>query len=160
MSARIIRSLCKDDINWLRKVIEKEWASNKVVSRGKVYLIDQLPGFIAIQKDKRVGLLTYKINNEECEIITLNSFIENRGIGSDLLDKIERFSSSIGCKRIWLITTNDNLNALRFYQKKGYKLSAFFRNAVEKARQLKPEIPSIGLNGIPIRDEIELEKIL
>ena len=101
MSARIIRSLCKDDINWLRQVIEKEWASNKLVSRGKVYLIDQLPGFIAIQKDKRVGLLTYKINNEECEIITLNSFIENRGIGSDLLDKIERFSSSIGCKRIW-----------------------------------------------------------
>ena len=160
MSGRVIRSLCEDDINWLRQVIEKEWASNKVVSRGKVYLIDQLPGFIAIQKDKRVGLLTYKINNKECEVITLNSFIENQGIGSDLLDKIESFSSSIGCKRIWLITTNDNLNAIRFYQKNGYKLSAFYRNAVEKARQLKPEIPSIGLNGIPIRDEIELEKIL
>ena len=141
-------------------MIEKEWASNKVVSREKVYFIDQLPGFIAIHKDKRVGLLTYKINNKECEIITLNSLIENRGIGSDLLDKIEKFSSSIGCKRIWLITTNDNLNALRFYQKKGYNLSAFYRNAMERARQLKPEIPSIGLNGIPIRDEIELEKIL
>ena len=157
---RVIRSLCEDDINWLRQVIEKEWASNKVVTREKVYLVDQLPGFIAIQKNKRVGLLTYKINNKECEIITLNSFIENHGIGSDLLDKIEKFSCSIGCKRIWLITTNDNLNALRFYQKKGYKLSAFYRDAVETARQLKPEIPSIGLDGIPIRDEIELEKIL
>jgi ribosomal protein S18 acetylase RimI-like enzyme len=141
-------------------VSEKEWASNKVVTRGKVYLVDQLPGFVAMQNDERVGLLTYKINNEDCEIITLNSFIENRGIGSDLLDKIESFSSSIGCKRIWLITTNDNLNALRFYQKKGYKLSAFYQNAVEKARKLKPEIPPIGLDGIPIRDEIELEKIL
>ena len=160
MSGRVIRSLCEDDINWLRQVIEKEWASNKVVTRGNVYHVDQLPGFVAIEMDKRVGLLTYKINNKECEVITLNSFIENRGIGSDLLNKIEKFSSSIGCKRIWLITTNDNLNAIRFYQKKGYKLSAFYRNAVEKARQLKPEIPSIGLNGIPIRDEIELEKIL
>ena len=160
MSTRKIRSLCEDDKDWLHQVIEKEWASDKIVSRGKVYFVDQLPGFVAIQKDARVGLLTYNINNEECEIITLNSLIENQGIGSDLLDKIEKFSSSKGCKRIWVITTNDNLNALRFYQKKGYNLSAFYRNAVEKARQLKPEIPSIGLNGIPIRDEIELEKIL
>ena len=160
MSERVIRSLREDDKNWLRQVIKKEWASNKVVTREKVYLVDQLPGFIAIQEDKRVGLLTYNINNNECEIITLNSFIENRGIGSDLLDKIEKYSSSIGCKRIWVITTNDNSNAIRFYQKKGYHITAFYRNAVEKARQLKPEIPSIGLNGIPIRDEIELEKIL
>ena len=160
LSGRVIRSLCEDDINWIRQVIEKEWASNKVVSREKVYFVDRLPGFIAIQKNKRVGLLTYNIENEECEIITINSVIENRGIGSDLLDEIEKYSSSIGCKRIWLITTNDNLKAVRFYQKKGYKLSAFYRNAVEKARQLKPEIPSIGLDGIPITDEIELEKIL
>ena len=39
-------------------------------------------------------------------------------------------------------------------------LTNSYRNAVEKARLLKPEIPSIGLNGIPIRDQIELEKIL
>ena len=120
MSGRIIRSLCEDDINWVRQVIEKEWASNKVVSREKVYFVDRLPGFIAIQEDKRVGILTYNITKKECEIITVNSFIENRGIGSDLLDKIEKFSSSIGCKRIWLITTNDNLKALCFYHQGGY----------------------------------------
>ncbi|MFP3471139.1 GNAT family N-acetyltransferase, partial [Micrococcus sp. SIMBA_144] len=63
-----------------------------------------------------------------------------------------------GCSRITLITTNDNLAALKFYQKRGFVMTAIHRNAVEKARKIKPEIPLIGNDGIPIRDEIQLEK--
>jgi RimJ/RimL family protein N-acetyltransferase len=62
-----------------------------------------------------------------------------------------------GCQRVWLITTNDNLNALRFYQKRGFELVAVHRRAIDEARKIKPEIPLIGEYGIPIRDEIELE---
>jgi hypothetical protein len=57
-------------------------------------------------------------------------------------------------------TTNDNLNALRFYQKRGFVLVSVHRNAVIKSRQLKPEIPLTGNDGIPLRDEIELEMLL
>ncbi|MFX0188850.1 MAG: GNAT family N-acetyltransferase [Candidatus Hodarchaeota archaeon] len=160
MSSILIRSLRKDDLNWLRQVIEKEWSSIRVVSRGKVHYVDQLTGFVTVQERKRVGLLTFKIDDQDCEIITLNILKENIGIGSKLIAKIEEYTSSIGCKRIWLVTTNDNLNAIRFYQKKGYSLSALYRNAAEDLRRLKPEIPLIGMDGIPIRDEIELEKIL
>lgn len=160
MSSIAIRSLGEDDLNWLCQVIEKEWSSIRVVSRGKVHYVDQLMGFVAIQKRKRVGLLTFKIDDQECEIITLNSLKENTGIGSKLIAKIEEYTSSMDCRRIWLVTTNDNLNAIRFFQKKGYSLSAFYRNAVEDSRRLKPEIPLIGIDGIHIKDEIELEKIL
>jgi hypothetical protein len=59
-----------------------------------------------------------------------------------------------------LITTNDNTAALRFWQKRGFKLLRVHRNAVEKSRKLKPEIPLTGNDGIPIRDEIELEMML
>ena len=117
-------------------------------------------GFVALQEWKRVGLLTYKINDQECEIITLNSLKANIGIGSKLVNRIEEYALSEGCRRIWLVTTNDNLNAIGFYQKKIYCLSALYCNAAEDSRRLKPEIPLIGLNGILIRDEIELEKIL
>lgn len=56
--------------------------------------------------------------------------------------------------------TDDNLHALRFYQNRGFVLVAVYRNALEISRQLKPEIPLIGKNGIPLRDEIELEYTL
>ncbi len=64
-----------------------------------------------------------------------------------------------GCDSIevWLITTDANLHALRFYQRRGLVLAALHRNAVEAARRIKPEIPLIGNDGIPIRDELELE---
>jgi hypothetical protein len=52
------------------------------------------------------------------------------------------------------------MNALRFYQKRGFVLVAVHRNALEQSRKLKPEIPLIGDDEIPLRDEIELEMML
>ena len=77
-----------------------------------------------------------------------------------LIDAVKEIAAAAGCKRIWLITTNDNTAALRFYQKYGLALVAVHRNAVEASRRLKPEIPLTGNDGIPIRDEIELEMVL
>lgn len=63
-----------------------------------------------------------------------------------------------GCTRLWLVTTNDNLDALRFYQRRGFRLSRLRPGAVDLSRQtLKPEIPEVGTFGIAIRDELELE---
>jgi hypothetical protein len=61
---------------------------------------------------------------------------------------------------LWLITTNDDLRALGFYQKRGMSLVMVYRNAMDLARKLKPQIPLVGLNCIPFRDEIELEMVL
>ena len=64
-----------------------------------------------------------------------------------------------GCARLWVITTNDITDALRFYQRRGFCLVAMHRGAVDRSRaRLKPEIPAVGAYGIPLRDEIELEK--
>ncbi len=109
---------------------------------------------------KPVGLITYQIIDQECEIITLDSFCEGLGIGSALIDTVLQVAVQTGCYRLWLITTNDNLSALRFYQKRGFHLAALHPNAIEHSRKLKPQIPQIGHDGIPIRDEIELEMLL
>lgn len=54
------------------------------------------------------------------------------------------------------MTTNDE--ALRFYQRRGFRLSALRTGAVDESRsRLKPQIPTAGDFGIPVRDEIELE---
>ncbi len=90
-------------------------------------------------------------------MVALKSTRERIGIGSALIETVKRAAASAKCDRLWLITTNDNVEALRFYQKRGFRLVAVYPNAVIEARELKPEIPMIGTHGIPIRDELELE---
>ena len=107
-----------------------------------------------------VGLLTYRLDDTSCEVISLDSLTEDQGIGSALLQSVEQAAKEKGCNRIWLVTTNDNIHALRFYQRRGYVLAAVHPQAIEISRQLKPQIPLIGNEGIPLRDEIEFEKLL
>jgi len=101
--------------------------------------------------------LTYHVDGRECEIVTINSLEEGVGVGSALLTAVKDKAKSLGCRRLWLITTNDNLNALRFYQKRGLHIAAVYPGAMERSRRLKPSIPLVGKDGIPLRDELELE---
>ena len=111
----------------------------------------------AEEKPKQLGLVTYHIENEECEITTIDSVDEQKGVGTALVDAVKEMAKEQGCKRIWLITTNDNLEALKFWQKRDYELVMVHRGAIAQARRIKPQIPIVGMHGIPIRDEIELE---
>ena len=109
---------------------------------------------------ENAGLATYRIEGEDCEIATLDSVSEGKGVGSALIEAVKDKACAAGCKRLWLVTTNDNTPALRFYQKRGFRLVAVHANALERSRRLKPQIPLIGQDGIPLRDEIELELAL
>ena len=131
-----------------------------MVVHGTVYQPSALPGFVALRDDEWCGLATYYIAGNQCEIVSLDSIYANLGIGSALLQAVRSAAIKAGCARLWLVTTNDNLTSLRFYQKRGFVLSALYPNALEKARALKPSIPPIGLEGIPLRDEIELQSFL
>ncbi|MCM3575341.1 GNAT family N-acetyltransferase [Mesobacillus subterraneus] len=143
------------------KIIEffkVHWGSPKMVISSGVYDCSTLDGFAIVKENNIIGLITYVINDYECEIISLDSIEEGKGIGTLLVKEVENVAFEKKCKFIKLITTNDNLLALKFYQKRGFFISKVINNAVEKARKLKPEIPLIGNDGIPIRDEIELKK--
>ena len=142
---------------WIRSILCERWGSPVMISRGNIHNADQLPGFIALDQEKSLGLITYSMKNNECEIVTLDSLESGKGIGYKLIKSVVDFADSKNCKRVWLITTNDNTNALRFYQKIGFHLVSVHKGVIEKSRILKPEIPEIGFDDIPIRDEIELE---
>jgi len=116
-----------------------------------------LPAFVAEDATRLLGLLTYRIADRQCEIVSLDSLVERRGVGTALLVAMQRAARDAGCRRLWLVTTNDNLAALRFYQRRGFLLVALHRNALDLSRRLKPEIPPVGRGGIPLRDELELE---
>jgi GNAT superfamily N-acetyltransferase len=110
-----------------------------------------------------VGVLTYvpDRDQQQWEILTLHTARQWHGVGTALIEAVQRLAAPQGCTRLWLITTNDNLDALRFYQRRGFCLAALYRGAVDDSRaRLKPEIPTVGDHGIPLRDELGLEKRL
>jgi ribosomal protein S18 acetylase RimI-like enzyme len=155
-----IRPVTKEDRNWVAQFLDKHWKSTRIVTRGQVYLAHLLPGFIVEQEEECVGLVTYRLDGADCELMTINSLREGEGIGTTLIEAVKAAALEEGCRRIWLITTNDNLPALRFYQKRDFRLVAVYPDALDESRKLKPEIPLFGLYGIPLRDEIELQLVL
>jgi ribosomal protein S18 acetylase RimI-like enzyme len=155
-----IEPINTSDRPWIAKLLPELWGSSLIISRGKPYDASNLPGFVATYEGSTVGLITFQIENEDCQIITLDSWFENVGVGSALIISVKKKALQAGCSRLWLITTNDNLQALKFYQKRGFQLVAIHPNALFESRRMKPSIPHIGMHGIPLRDEIELQMFL
>jgi GNAT superfamily N-acetyltransferase len=155
-----VKKLTRRDKAWVNEVIS-HWLADFIITRGRKVYPAELPGFFAEDETgKRVGLVTYEITGDQCEVVTLDAFEQYKGIGTALMKRMDKAARTAGCRRLWFITTNDNLDAVRFYLRRGYTLAAVHVNALEYSRKLKPAIPKIGHFGIPMRDEIEFEKIL
>lgn len=139
--------------------ITEHWFSTKMIIRGEIVDMTKVNGIVAMDADKIIGLLTYVINNGTCEITSLDSLQEGTGIGTTLVNKAISMAKEKSCSRIIVVTTNDNINAIRFYQKRGFDMARLYHDALDASRKLKPEIPLIGENNIPLKHEIEFEII-
>lgn len=153
----IIRPVVPADQDWVRQKTIEEWGAEIIVVHSEIFHPAELPGFAAEMDGKVVGLLTYRVAEDECEILTLNSWREGIGVGAALIETARQTAGQAGCRRLYLVTTNDNTHALRFYQKRGFTICAVRLNILDESRKIKPEISPTGEDGIPIRDEIELE---
>jgi GNAT superfamily N-acetyltransferase len=137
------------------------WGGDTVVSGGRVHRPADVNSIVAVQGASTImGLLTWHRDGDAIEIVSLDSFAEANGVGTALLDAMAERARAAGVRRLWLVTTNDNVHAIRFYQKRGWDMVALHRDAVAQARMLKPQIPRTGADGIPIRHEIAFEKYL
>ncbi|MGD0004782.1 MAG: GNAT family N-acetyltransferase [Anaerolineaceae bacterium] len=157
MAEYSIRSLVDSDREWARQRIQHYWGAQIVVMHGTVYHPADLPGFLALYHGDSVALATFHLEGSTCELVSLDCDVQGIGIGTALVATVLQAAKKGGCRRVSLVTTNDNLHALGFYQKRGFHLVAVHPEAVTEARKQKPSIPMIGENGIPIRDEIVLE---
>lgn len=155
-----IEEINKENKGKVISFFKEHWGSSEMVISSGIYQCENLDGFIYEENDQIIGLVTYVIKRDEIEIISLDSIQEGKGIGTALIEKIENLAKQKQIKIVRLVTTNDNLNALRFYQKRGYRITSIIPNAVNEARKIKPSIPLIGTDGIPLNDELELIKII
>ncbi|WOF75741.1 GNAT family N-acetyltransferase [Parvibaculaceae bacterium PLY_AMNH_Bact1] len=159
MSFRI-RAIETEDRPLIEGALKKAWGSVRVVSRGKLWNPLDLPGFVAESAGDLVGLVTYRHEVDATEVVTLDSFTEREGVGTALLQAVAEVARDQGKAHLWLITTNDNIPAIRFYQRRGWDMVALHHGALAHSRRHKPEIPTHGLDGVPIDHEIEFRLAL
>ena len=120
--------------------------------------VTRLPGLVAeAPTGHPIGFALLHVDDDDAEVVVLQSLEQGRGGGTALLDAARAYAKDVGCRRVWLVTTNDNLHALRFYQRRGWDWIAMHRDAVLESRRLKPEISELGADDIPIQHELEFE---
>lgn len=167
----LIRSLGNADRVAVARFIEAEWGAPVIAVHGTVFRPAELPGFLAELPGQPVagapagppegrlaGLLTYAVADAALEIVTLNAVTRLAGLGTALLGHAVQEARRQGRREIRLTTTNDNVEGLRFYQRRGFRLTALRPGAVDEARRIKPQIPQTGEHGIPLHDELDLAR--
>jgi GNAT superfamily N-acetyltransferase len=154
-----VRDKEPEDQPWIEKMLRERWGGVQVIAHDEVFDAHLLPALVG---GEREGLATFRTQQTNlikfAELVTLDAVKANQGVGTAL---VEALVSRLRVEMITVLrvtTTNDNLNALRFYQRRGFRITAVHPGAVDKARLIKPSISVIGEYGIPLRDEIELER--
>jgi N-acetylglutamate synthase-like GNAT family acetyltransferase len=151
----MIRAITPSDQHWVWSMLIENWGALNVISRGRIHWPLELPGFIAERDGATCGALHDVMEGRSCELVTLVASPRGAGTSTRLVEAPLDHLRSTDCQRLWLVTANDNTDALRFYQKRGFTLAALHLRAVDKARELKPDIPLVGETNIPVRDELE-----
>ena len=155
---RIRPYLAERDEGWAAKLLGEDLAGRLQARRGEIVDVLDGDGLIAELDDRPVGLLTFRPDAPTTlELAALAVVEPGQGIGSALVEALLDEAGRRGVRRVWVVTTNDNLDALRLYQRRGFRIVELRAGAVDRARsELKPSIGEVADNGIPIRDELEL----
>ena len=141
------------DAAWIAAVMDEDWGGPTIWADGRLNDALALPALIA---GERQGLAIYDVAGSRAELVLLYALDPRRGTGTALIEALVRRLASLGVHELWLSTTNDNLDALRFYQRRGFRLAELRPDAMAEGRRHKPGIPELGDFGIAMRDELRL----
>jgi len=141
----------------IQPILNETWGTPYLAINGKLWDSRTMPGYAAVSGDEVLGYLLYEFHSGLCEIMILESVVQNIGIATALIQQVKQIAKSNGMDKIIVQTSNDNTHAFRFYQRRGFTIREIRLGAMDAARRLKSSIPLIGEEGIPLRDEIEFE---
>ena len=147
-----------------RELIARTWADiwggEPIISVRGRHAVADVEGLAWTEDGEARGLVTFAVDGDEGEIVSIDAFEEGRHVGGRLIEAAEAEMRRRGGKTAWVTTTNDNLRAFGFYVRRGYRLVRVELDGVERVRAAKPDIPAVGNDGIPLRDMWELAKPL
>ncbi len=153
-----IKRIEENDKLIINEFLLREWGSSVIVLReGEVFDLKDEAGFVAYEEDTVIGLITYRITDHICEILSIDSKKENQGLGTSLIEQVKEQARLYQCDQLRVVTTNDNLRAIGYFQKRGFHLTKLYINAMDYVRRIKPDVPLTGEHNIPLNDELEFE---
>jgi GNAT superfamily N-acetyltransferase len=143
----------------VKALFERDFGRTHIVGFGEVLNVDEMPALVATMHDEVSGALAYRLLGDGLHIVALatDPMWQRSGVGGHLVAETELLARRLGLMRLVVTSTNDNLPALYFYQRRGYRLVAVTPGSM-LAHTGGVAIP--GFAGIPVRDEIRLEKQL
>jgi len=144
----------------VERIVVESYSGMKIAVHRELFDLRDLPCLIALSEEQEIlGYCYYRFSNNECEIMAIETLNKNVGVGSALIIAVKEIANAQNCNRLYLTTTNDNTNAFRFYQRRGFTMCAVRWNELDYSRKLLP-IPLIGDDDIPALHEIEFEMAL
>ena len=153
----IFHEITKENRPMINDFLKAHWYATTMVLRGEIVNMSLADGFFRTENGVITALLTYRFDGKVFEILSLDSLREGEGVGTWMLQEAVRRARQLGAEKIVVITSNDNMRAMAFYQKRGFDLVKLYRNGLDAARRLKPDIPLMGRDDIPLRHELEFE---
>ncbi|GIG86708.1 GNAT family N-acetyltransferase [Plantactinospora endophytica] len=158
MSQVLVRPAGPADRAAVDALHDRTWGGPYVIAHDVRYDLRELPTLIAVDgTGALLGTLAWHLAGTALEVVSIVADNSGNGVGTALLAGAAETARAHRADRVWLITSNDNLRALRFYQRRGLRIVAVDPGAVDRARLLKPSIPTVGTDGIPLHDELRLE---
>lgn len=152
-----MRAMTDSDRDFVLACVRRHFGGEPIVSLGRAYTLEELEFAFAREGGSPAAFAAHRFDDGQCEIVALVSANEGKGHGWKVVSEVLEKARSKGCRRVWLVATNDNLEAIGWYQRRGFRMVQVHRNSMDRERAMKPQIPLIGLHGIPLRDEIEFE---
>lgn len=136
----------------------KRWGSPRMLVGMHTYDVTEIEAQGLYDRDG--GLLAFaswKLRDRTVVLCALHALQEGNGFATRMLEEIKQLARRQGARSIRAMVTNDNMPALVFYQKNGFRLSTLYVGAVDAYRPVMPGMLTHGYLGLPIHDALELE---
>jgi ribosomal protein S18 acetylase RimI-like enzyme len=143
----------------IRETVQSFWGKSEQLTFDRKFIVAELPTYVAKKSGNDViGFVSFAETSDAIIIVALGILpkYQNAGVGKSLAEKVEAETRRLGKKKLLVSTSNDNLPALAFYQSLGFQIYEVKPNVIAEKHGMILK----GLGGLPVRDELRLQKLL
>jgi ribosomal protein S18 acetylase RimI-like enzyme len=142
----------------IREIVQRFWGEEEQLTFDRKFIVAELPTYLAKAGNIIIGFASYAEVNDAIIIVALGVLpqYQNAAVGKSLIERVEAEAKGLQKKKLLVSTSNDELPALAFYQSLGFQIYEVKPNVIAQkhGKILK------GIGGLPVRDELRLQKLL
>ena len=142
----------------IREIVQRFWGEEEQLTFDRKFIVTELPTYLEKSGNDIIGFVSFAEVDDAITIVALGILpkYQNAGVGKSLIEKVEAETKRLGKKKLLVSTSNDDLPALAFYQFLGFQIYEVKPNVIAEKHGMVLK----GIGGLPIRDELRLQKLL